>query len=168
LQTVLFPPAPGGGKGVNHGFKGKGSLLHVLVDAQGKCLGITTTGANGDERKELLKLVNKIKSIIEMPKEMIGIEADKGYDSNPTRQELLNRGFLPLIPWRKNNKDALKISDAFKVFKKKPLRWVVERTHAWLKRRYRRLIVRWERKDEIWQGMIQAALILDWVRILLR
>jgi transposase len=139
----------------------------VLVDAQGRCLGITSTGANGDERKELIRLVDKVKSTVDIPG-MVGLEADKGYDSSDVRQELLIRYILPLIPWRKNNKEGLHINDAFKAFNMKPMRWIVERTHSWLKRRYRRLLVRWERKDVNWQGMIQAALILDWVRILLR
>lgn len=168
METVPFPPAPGGGKNVNYGYKGKGALLHLLVDAKGKCLGMTSTGANGDERRELIRLIDRIKDTIKVPKEMICIEADKGYDSSRLRQELLRKGFLPLIPWRKNNKEELKVEDAFHLFHKKSIRWVVERTHAWMKRRYRRLLARWERKDEIWQAMTQLALILDWLKILLR
>lgn len=29
---VLFTPGPVGGKEVDHGYKGKGSLLHLVVD----------------------------------------------------------------------------------------------------------------------------------------
>lgn len=46
----LFPPAPGGGAEVEHGYKGKGSLLHLLTDYNGNPLAITTTAANGNER----------------------------------------------------------------------------------------------------------------------
>lgn len=95
---------------------------------------------------------------------MIVIEADKGYDSADLRQELLRRGFFPMIPWRTNIKNAPKLSEVSKQFELKPIRWVVERTHAWLKRRYRRLMVRWERKDELWRAMVQLALILEWTK----
>jgi len=96
------------------------------------------------------------------------VEADKGYDSADLRQELLNRGFFPLIAWRKNIKSAPDIKEVCDRFGLKPIRWVVERTHSWLKRRYRRLMVRWERKQGLWNAMIQLALILEWTRNLLR
>jgi len=47
---VLFAPAPGGGEEVEHGYKGKGSLIHLLVDQKGLPLWITNTSAKGDER----------------------------------------------------------------------------------------------------------------------
>lgn len=40
-----FPPGPGGGKGVEHGYKGKASLLHLVVDREGRSLWIITTNA---------------------------------------------------------------------------------------------------------------------------
>ena len=167
MGTVLFPPAAGGGTEVTHGYKGKGSLLHLLVDARGSCLAMSSTGANGNERKELLELVERVKGLTEK-REMIVVEADKGYDSAELRQELLNRGFFPLIPWRKNVKEAPTIKEVANQFALKPIRWVVERTHSWIKRRYRRLMIRWERKSEIWNAMTQLALIMEWVKILLR
>ena len=128
-------------------------------------MGINSTGANGNEREELLKLVDRVKCFAGK-QAMIVVEADKGYDSADLRQELLNRGFFPLIPWRKNIKDTPKIQEVSSQFRLKSIRWVVERTHAWLKRRYRRLMARWERKDELWGAMIQLALILEWTILL--
>lgn len=167
MGTVLFPPAPGGGTEVAHGYKGKGTLLHLLVDAKGACLGITSTGANGNERQELLKLVDRITELRE-DRKMIVVEADKGYDSAELRQELLNRGYFPLIPWRKSVKSGPTMNEVSERFGLKPIRWVVERTHSWLKRKYRRLMVRWERKQEVWTAMVQLALILEWTKNLLR
>jgi IS5 family transposase len=167
LGTVLFPPAPGGGTEVNHGYKGKGSLLHLLVDGKGACLGITSTGANGNEREELLKLVDRMQEL-RKKQGLIVIEADKGYDSSNLRQELLNRGFFPLIPWRKNVKSAPSLAEVSSHFGLKSIRWVVERTHSWLKRRYRRLMIRWERKHELWNAMTQLVVIFEWTKNLLR
>ena len=38
----------------------------------------------------------------------------------------------------------------------KPRRWVVERTHSWLNR-FRRLLVRWEKKSENYLAMLHLA-----------
>lgn len=142
-------------------------MLHLLVDGKGSCLGITSTGANGNERDELLKLVDRVKPL-HKNKKIIFIETDKGYDSADLRQELLNRGCLPLIPWRMNVKNAPRMNEVLDQFRLKPIRWVVERTHSWLKRKYRRLMLRWERKNETWNAMIQLVIIFEWVKNLLR
>jgi IS5 family transposase len=128
---------------------------------------MTSTGANGNEREELLKLTERVKDLGGR-QDMIVVEADKGYDSAELRQELLNRGFFPLIPWRKNVKGAPTIKEVASQFGLKPIRWVVERTHSWLKRKHRRLMARWERKNEVWGAMTQLALIMEWVKNLLR
>ena len=167
LGTVLFPPAPGGGSEVTHGYKGKGSLLHLIVDAKGSCLAMSSTGGNGNEGRELLELIDRVKGL-PGKREVIVVEADKGYDSAELRQELLNRGFFPLIPWRKSVKGAPGIKEVATEFGLKPIRWVVERTHSWMKRKYRRLMARWERRSETWNVMTQLALIMEWVKNLLR
>ena len=141
--------------------------MHLLVDGKGSCLGITSTGANGNERDELLKLIDRVKPLHKNKKTLV-IEADKGYDSTDLRQELLNRGFLPLIPWRMNVKNAPRINEVLDRFGLKSIRWIVERTHSWLKRKYRRLLLRWERKDEAWNAMTQLVIIFEWVKNLLR
>jgi len=38
-------------------------------------------------------------------------------------------------------------------------RWVVERTHSWFNR-FRKLLIRWEKKAEHWLGLIQLAACL--------
>ena len=79
---ALFPPGPGGGKEVEHGYKGKGSLLHLITDREGKPLGITTPSAKGNERVQALSLLDQIQSLQHGHiKEMTICEADKGYDS---------------------------------------------------------------------------------------
>lgn len=53
---------------------------------------MTSTGANGNERKEWLKLIERVIGLTGEQK-LIVVEADKGYDSAELRQELLNRVF---------------------------------------------------------------------------
>ena len=82
---ALFPPAPGGGKEVEHGYKGKGSLLHLVVDKKGNPLWVTSTSAKGDERKQALVLLDHLSiAQIKDNQTMSICEADKGYDNiNP-------------------------------------------------------------------------------------
>ena len=91
---VLFSPGPGGGEEVDHGYKGKGSLLHLVVDKEGNPLWITTTSAKGNERDQaliLLKSIHQIRS--KNNREMSICEADKGYDADAFRQNLLYEGY---------------------------------------------------------------------------
>ena len=139
----LFPPSPGGGKEVEHGYKGKGSLLHLLVDQKGLPLWVTTTSAKGNERDQALILLDQLViTQVKRTKTMTICEADKGYDADPFRQNLLSKGYIPVIGYRKHRKERVsttEIADFFGITRK---RWVVERTFSWLKRKCRRLLMR--------------------------
>ncbi len=159
----LFPPAPGGGAEVQHGYKGKGSLIHLLTDYHGQPLAITTTPANGDERQEVQKLLDR--SGLEAfgknfhNRSMVILEEDKGYDSGKIRQMLLNRGIFPFIPRRNIGQSGLerpKQKEVAAFFQIESVRWRVERTFAWLKRKYRRLLMRWERLPSAWNAFATA------------
>src|SRR5580700_5966448 len=47
-------------------------------------------------------------------------------------------------------------------------RWKVERGISWLQRKYRRLVVRWERRMKYWEGFLGLGILLYWVRELVR
>jgi transposase len=169
----LFPPAPGGGAEVQYGYKGKGTLIHLLADFQGNPLAITTTAANGDERQEVPKLLDRLGAEVLGKKlhsrAMIILEADKGYDSNKLRQILLNRGIFPFIPYRRSsNSKAPQNKDIASFFNIESTRWKVERSFAWLKRKCRRLLMRWERLPNAWNAFTTLALICYWQEILFR
>lgn len=159
----LFPPAPGGGENVNHGYKGKGVVIHLLADGAGKPLAITTTPANGNERLQVKTLLEK--GPIPLAKTMLILEADKGYDSISLRSQLLEMNVFPLIPYRKNNSKALSFKEQFALESK---RWKVERSFSWLKRKCRRLMMRWERKNDIWEAFTILGLAFMWMEYLLR
>ncbi|MGX9727234.1 MAG: hypothetical protein ACTFAK_07915 [Candidatus Electronema sp. VV] len=59
--TALFPPGKGGDEGVRYGYKGKGVLIHVIVDAEGMPLSALSTSADADERKQVKPLLDGIK-----------------------------------------------------------------------------------------------------------
>lgn len=167
-MTVPFPPGPGGGKEVEHGYKGKGSLLHLVTDKEGKPLWITTTSAKGNERIQALVLLDQLQSIrCKNTDGMTICEADKGYDSAALRMEMLRRGYLPIIGHRRNQKNRVRTEEMYACFKVSKKRWVVERSFAWLKRKCRRLLMRWERLPEAWDAFAQLGLVFMWLQILL-
>ncbi len=167
----LFPPAPGGGREVDYGYKGKGVLIHFLSDRNGHPIAACTTSAKGDERKMVLPLIarstlNHLKCQVTLAQPMIILEADRGYDAAWLRGEILNMGIFPMIPYRgKRNALHKKYCQEFNL---KSERWKVERSIVWIKRKARRLICRWERLFENWDAIVTLALIFYWMAILVR
>jgi IS5 family transposase len=152
---------------VEHGYKGKGTLLHLIVDKNGKPLVITTTAANGNEREKLLDLERALfKNKIKVKNRMTILEADKGYDAFWLRQKLLQRGYFPFISYKKNQKHRVSSKIICKHLKIKSVRWVVERTFSWIKRKCRRLLLRWERLNFMWQAFALLGVIYMWLEIL--
>lgn len=88
------------------------------------------------------------------------LEADKGYDAQRVRIAALKNKVFPLIPYRKGSRAEVGLCYLEK------FRWKVERTIAWLKTRYRRISMRWERRVKYWNGFLQFALIGFWLRFL--
>jgi transposase len=140
-----------GGEKVEYGYKGKGSLIHLITDAGGNPLYATLTAANGDERLELPKLLDKLKVM-----GMSIVEADKGYDSKAVRLEILNKGHYPIIPYRGKKKGVDKWVTR--------MRWKVERCFSWLNRSYRRIATRWERLSSVYEAFVLLGISLFWIR----
>ena len=131
-------------------------------------LWITTTSAKGDERVQALVLLDHLQmNHIKNNKLMTICEADKGYDSDSLRHQILRRGYLPIIGYRKNRRERVSTEEIYKCFKGTRKRWVVERCFSWLKRKCRRLLMRWERLPEAWNAFALLGLIFMWMGILL-
>jgi IS5 family transposase len=100
----LFPPGKGGGEDVAYGYKGKGILIHTLTDGNGMPLANRTTPANGNQREQVIPLLNNIKVKTNKPgrprKRVKVLAADKGYDSKEIRVALRKRGIRPQLPKR--------------------------------------------------------------------
>ena len=90
-------------------------------------------------------------------------EADRGYDSDKLRQEMLARGYVSVIGYRNNQKERVETKEIYEFFKVRRRRWVVERAFAWLKRKCRRLMMRWERKPVVLDAV--ALLCVIFMRI---
>ena len=77
------------------------------------------------------------------PEKPQGMCLDKGYDFDEVRELLAEFRFTAHIRARGEEAQAMKREAGYKAH-----RWVVERTHSWMNR-FRRLLVRWERKCAI-------------------
>lgn len=162
-----FPPGKGGGKGVAYGRKGKGILIHTLTDASGMPLSTRTTPANGDERAQVLPLLDTLHVRTGQPgrprKRLKVLATDKGYDAKDLRRRLRTRGIRPQIPkrvWKRRKPRG-------RPLKKDVPRYQAERTLAWFQRKYRRLAVRWERLAACFNAFLAIAMIHIWVHRLI-
>ena len=101
---ALFPPGKGGGEGVAREGKGQGMLIHSLTDGGGMPLANRTTPANGDERTQVVPLLDAVKVRTGKrgrPRTRLKVLAtDKGYDAKALRQKLRQPGMRAQIPKR--------------------------------------------------------------------
>ena len=87
--------------------------------------------------------------------------ADRGYDSDPLRELLEERGVQLIAPHRKNRtKPPTQDEAGLEPYKR---RWKVERTFAWLGN-FRRLLVRHDRLLSRYQGFFHIACLLITLR----
>jgi len=75
---------------------------------------------------------------------------DKGYDYEDVRDVTNRRGYTAHIRTRGEEKLAKKRGRG------KARRWVVERTHSW-HNRFRRILIRWEKKEENYIAVLHLA-----------
>lgn len=110
-------------------------------------LGLTVSGANRPDN-ELVRAtlesipVERPEPTPEQPQNFCG---DKIYDSNDVRQTVREYGYTAHIAQkrRKNQKEPEPERKPIPGYRAR--RWVVERTHSWMNR-FRRLLIRWEKK----------------------
>ncbi len=164
---VHFPPGNGGGEGVAYGRKGKGILIHSLTDAAGMPLSTRTTPTNGDERAQIIPLLEALHIRTGKrgrPRQRLKVIAtDKGYDANALRQRPRQHGIRAQIPkrgWKTRKSRGRPI-------KKGVPRFQAERTLAWFQRQYRRLVVRWERLAVCFNAFLAIAMIHIWIHRLI-
>lgn len=86
---------------------------------------------------------------LEAPCAASGLCLDAGFDYDEVREVAAEFGYSTHIVSRGEEKQA-------QVAGHKARRWVVERTHSWLNR-YRRLLVRWEKKSQNYLALLHLA-----------
>jgi hypothetical protein len=127
-----------------------------------------TTPANDSEPQQVMPLLNSITVKTNSPgrprKRVKVLAGDKGYDSKELRAALRKRGIRPQLPkrtWKTKKKRGRPIKISVPRFQQ-------ERCFAWFQRKYRRLVVRWERISACFNAFVSLATIHIWInRILL-
>jgi transposase len=133
-----------------------GTKHHLLTDAHGIPLAVTVTGGNRNDITQLLPLLDAVPPVRGKPgrphRRPTAVYADRGYDHDTHRRLLRRRGIRPGIVWR-----GIPHGSGLGA-----VRWVVERTFAWL-HQFKRLAVRWEYRADIHQALVKlACCLISW------
>lgn len=140
----------------------------LLTEAKGIPVGIVVEGANRHDMKLVQATLQSVPPSLETRRQVHrqvvtfeggageqGLCLDAGYDYDEVRKIAKAFGYTTHIRARGEEKKA-------KVAGHKARRWVVERTHSWLNR-YRRLLIRWEKKSPNYLALLHfACAILTW------
>jgi putative transposase len=141
----------------------KGTKKVVVTDGDGGPLGAVIAGANVPDCKRLGAAIEAI--VVERPDPEQGEQhlcLDAGFDNPSGRAAVESGGYVGHIrPSRPGKRDKRRPG------RRKPRRWVVERTLGWLSK-CRGILVRYEKKDDNYLGLIQLACGLYWYRRLHR
>jgi putative transposase len=131
-----------------------GVKRHIFTDQRGTPLSAVISGANVHDMKTLEEALDSI--VIKRPSPTFyhpqHVCLDKGYDYPEIERAVVKRNYIPHIRHKGENADGI-------VLCHQPKRWVVERSASWLNR-YRKLLVRFEKKAENYLGLIQLACCL--------
>jgi transposase len=147
-------PLGGAGTGANPTDRGKtGTKRSLLTEGRGVPLGVAVDGANRNDMKMVRPTLEA--QVVERPKptkkKPQNLCLDKGYDFDEVRDILAAFGYTPHIRARGEEAEAKKKVPGYRA-----RRWVVERTHSWMNR-FRRLLIRWEKKVENYLAMLELA-----------
>lgn len=148
--------APLGGEktGPNPTDRGKSGVKRsLLTEGHGLPIGLAVDGANRHDMKMTRPTIESI--VINRPvptaEQPQGMCLDKGYDYDEVRDILYEFGFTAHIRQRGEEAKAIKNEAGFKA-----RRWVVERAHSWMNR-FRRLLIRWDKKPANYLAFLHFA-----------
>jgi transposase len=136
-----------------------GSKHHLIACGRGTPLAVSLTGGNRNDITQLVPLVDAIPPVRgrrgrprRRPRQLYG---DRAYHSREIRGELRRRRIQAKIAWPKSGHGSGLGTK----------RWVVERTIAWL-HQYRRLRIRYERRDDIHEAFVAIGCSLICLKLL--
>jgi len=122
----------------------------VLCEGEGLPIGVAVDGANRHDMKLAEETLESVP--VERPTptkaKPQNLCLDKGYDYDEVRELADAFGYTAHIRARGEEAQAIKHEAGFKA-----RRWVAERTHSWLNR-FRRILIRWEKKTENYLALL--------------
>ncbi|MEW5804894.1 MAG: IS5 family transposase, partial [bacterium] len=148
--------APLGGEATGHNPTDRsksGTKRSMHTEGNGIPLGVAVDGANRHDKKMMVKTLDA--DVIERPQPTEDnpqhMALDKAYDSQDIRDILIAKGYIPHVRARGEESKQKREIPHYRA-----RRWVVERTHSWLNR-FRRLLIRWEKKVKNYSALIDFA-----------
>jgi putative transposase len=138
----------------------------LLTEGGGIPLAVVLSGANRTDMKKLGDLLAAQlieEAVAAVPEE--GAERqeerhlclDRGYATVACRERAVAHGYVPHIPPKRSAAEP--IPPPGDPARHPPRRWVVEVSHSWFNR-FRRLLIRWEKKAANYLGFVQLAACL--------
>ena len=125
----------------------------MLTDGEGIPLGVVVSGANTHDMRLVEETLMSIP--VERPEPTARKKqhfcADRGYDYPDVRALIKAWGYTAHIKARSEEIAEGKTIPGYRC-----RRWVVERTHSWFNR-FRRLLIRWEKKAENYLAFVHFA-----------
>ena len=151
-------PFGGAATGPNPTDRGKkGTKRSQLSEGHGLPVAVTTAGANRPDMRLVAETLDAV--VVERPEPgeegPQGLCLDAGYDYQAVREDVAARGYTAHIRPRREDRATAGAPDPAK----RPRRWVVERLHSWLNRS-RRLLVRWEKRQDTYEAFLHLACAL--------
>ena len=133
-----------------------GTKRSLLVDGNGIPLSLVVSGA---QRHDVALLEPTLDQIViprpskeELPKQHLC--GDKGYAGCPAATSMRDRDYIPHVKQRGEEVKAKKRNPRYRA-----RRWVVERTHSWFDR-FRKLLVRFDKRAESYEALLELACAL--------
>ena len=149
-----------------------GTKRHILTDKQGIPLSAIISLASTHDIKVVTDVIDNsiIKRTFVSSKPKKGMKQrqqdhhlclDRAYQSKLIEQEIIKRGYIPHIPYKRKRGQMIKKANQKRYSSSssssaKNKRWVVERTNSW-HNRFRKLFTRYEKKVENYLGMVQLS-----------
>lgn len=130
---------------------GNSTKIHLAVDGFGLPIAFKLTGGEVHDCKAAPDF------IASLPRADF-VVADKGYDSDSLRQQIIDSGAIPIIPRKKNSKAGNRDLD-WNLYKHRHL---VENAFARLKH-YRSVATRFEKLKRNYEGMVALACTYIWL-----
>ena len=156
-------PSVGGKTGPNPTDRAKcGTKRSLLTDARGTPLSVVVAGANRNHHTLMRETLEAIPAGRPQPsdEDPQHLCLDKGYDDQEPRDLAEAFGFT--LHLRTRGEEVAGKREAGKTAR----RWVVERAHSWLNR-FRRILIRWDKKPGNYLAMLHlACAIITWRHIL--
>ena len=147
--------APLGGEatGANPTDRAKGGVKrHLLTGKNGLPAGLVVSGANVRDVKKVEEVLGTMPFLPPFTEEEYPQHfcADKGYDSRHVRR------VVSLLGYEEHIKSRWQQKEEKKELHYRARRWVCERTHSWMNR-FRRLLIRWEKKLQNYEAFLHFA-----------